>query len=317
SRKEGGKIFGSGSRAPIAISLLVKNPDSVNHGQIYFYDIGDYLSREEKLEKIAGYTSVAGIEQWQQITPDEHGDWLKQRDDSFSEYIVLGDKKSDGLALFENYSLGLVTNRDAWAYNASQDKVADNMRAMISFYNAEVLRFNRAYPDLDKKGREAVLDGFIDTNPQRISWTRGLKQELAKSRTFEYEAASLTPSLYRPFTKQWLYFNRTFNEMVLQMPRIFPQGGGGNLAIMTKGNWRGDGHFALMIDCATCLLPDGGAQCFPLYLYDEAAQNSKGDLFAEPAEGGLRRRDAITDAGLVHFQGAYPGEKITKEDLFY
>lgn len=316
-RKEKDNIFGVGSRAPIAISLLVKNPDSVNHGQIYFYDIGDYLSREEKLEKIAGYTSVAGIEQWQQITPDEHGDWLKQRDDSFSEYIVLGDKKSDGLALFENYSLGLVTNRDAWAYNASQDKVADNMRAMISFYNAEVLRFNRAYPDLDKKGREAVLDGFIDTNPQRISWTRGLKQELAKSRTFEYEAASLTPSLYRPFTKQWLYFNRTFNEMVLQMPRIFPQGGGGNLAIMTKGNWRGDGHFALMIDCATCLLPDGGAQCFPLYLYDEAAQNSKGDLFAEPSEGGLRRRDAITDAGLVHFQGAYPGEKITKEDLFY
>lgn len=317
SRKEGGKIFGSGSRAPIAISLLVKNPDAATQGQIYFHDIGDYLSREDKLEKVAHYASLAGIEQWQQITPDEHGDWLKQRDDSFSEHIVLGDKKSDGLALFESYSLGLVTNRDAWAYNASQDKVADNMRAMISFYNTEVMRFNRAYPDLDKKGREAVLDGFIDTNPQRISWTRGLKQELAKSRTFEYEAASLTPSLYRPFTKQWLYFNRTFNEMVLQMPRIFPQGGGGNLAIMTKGNWRGDGHFALMIDCATCLLPDGGAQCFPLYLYDEAAQTTKDDLFAEPVEGGLRRRDAITDAGLAHFSSAYPGAAISKEDLFY
>jgi len=170
---------------------------------------------------------------------------------------------------------------------------------------------------LDKKGRESVLDGFIDTNPQRISWTRGLKQELAKNRTFDYEAASLTKSLYRPFTKQWLYFNRTFNEMVLQMPKIFPQGGGKNLAIMTKGNWRGDGHFALMIDCATCLLPDGGAQCFPLYLYDEAPQASKNDLFAAPIEGGLRRRDAITSDGLAHFQSAYPGEQIGREDLFY
>ena len=86
---------------------------------------------------------------------------------------------------------------------------------------------------------------------------------------------------------------------------------------MTKGNWRGDGHFALMIDSATCLLPDGGAQCFPLYLYDEVAQASKDDLFAAPVEGGLRRRDAITSGGLAHFQSAYPGEQISKEDIFY
>lgn len=142
SRKEGGKIFGSGSRAPIAISLLVKNPAAQGHGQIYFHDIGDYLSREEKLEKVAGYASVAGIEQWQRITPDEHGDWLKQRDNSFNRFIVLGEKKSDAPKLFENFSLGVVTNRDAWAYNASQSKLATNMTSMIGFYNGEVERFN-------------------------------------------------------------------------------------------------------------------------------------------------------------------------------
>ena len=93
SRKEGGKIFGSGSRAPIAISLLVKNPDAAQHGQIHFHDIGDYLSREEKLQKISDFASIGGIaeaEGWQTITPDAHGDWLKQRDDSFGDYIVLG-----------------------------------------------------------------------------------------------------------------------------------------------------------------------------------------------------------------------------------
>lgn len=106
SRREGGKIFGSGSRAPIAISLLVKNPSASEYGRIFFHDIGDYLSQKEKLEKIEAFASVAGIpaEDWQRIIPDAHGDWLKQRDDSFGRFIVLGDKRGDSPRLFDNYS---------------------------------------------------------------------------------------------------------------------------------------------------------------------------------------------------------------------
>jgi predicted helicase len=322
SRKEGGKIFGSGSRAPIAISLLVKNPNATTHGGIYFYDIGDYLSREEKLERIDTFTSVAGITNWQSITPDDHGDWLKQRDDSFSEFMVLGDKKTDGAKLFENYSLGVATNRDAWTYNSSQNKLQRNMVNMIDFYNAEVSRFNEIHQGLDKKAREVALGDFIDTNPGRISWTRSLKQELAKNRNFAFEGSSLVSALYRPFTKQWMYFNRTFNEMVLQMPRIFPAAGVENLVIMTTG--RGSKEFSLTISNT---LPDlnsmeAGAQCFPLYLYDEKAQtqpSDMSDLFQASATDTSRypRRDAITDGGLRHFQDAYPGEVILKEDLFY
>ncbi len=325
SRKEGGKIFGSGSRAPIAISLLVKNPNAAQHGRIYFHDIGNYLSREEKLEKIAAYESLAGVTAkngWSSITPDEHGDWLKQRDDSFGEFIVLGDKKSDDAKLFDNFSLGVASGRDSWAYNASQAKVQANMTSMIGFYNAEVKRFNAAHPGLDKKAREDVLDRFIDTNPERISWTRALKNDLAKNRSFQYFSSCLTPSLYRPFTKQWMYFNRTFNEMVYQMPRIFPEAGAENLLIMVKQRMNNEGHFVLMVNAPPELQTDGGSQCFPLYLYDEEAQNQAGDtpdMFAAPAAGTAQRprRDAITDAGLAHFQEAYPGEAITKEDLFY
>ncbi|MFP5429213.1 MAG: Eco57I restriction-modification methylase domain-containing protein, partial [Gammaproteobacteria bacterium] len=102
-RKEKDNVFGMGSRAPIAISLLVKNPQAGQHGQIYFHDIGDYLSREEKLEKISAYASVSGIANWQQIAPNEHGDWLKQRDGGFAEFIVLGDKKGGAPRLFENF----------------------------------------------------------------------------------------------------------------------------------------------------------------------------------------------------------------------
>lgn len=318
SRKEGGKIFGSGSRAPIAISLLVKNPQATEHGRIFFHDIGDYLSREDKLEKIEAYASVGGIpeQDWQRLVPDAHGDWLKQRDDSFGRFIVLGDKKGDAAKLFDNFSLGVATGRDAWAYNQSRAKLSTNMRNMIGFYNAEVARFDAAHPGLDTKARQARVDGFINSDPTRISWTRALKQDLGKDRSYAFEAECIIPSLYRPFTKQWLYFNRRFNEMVYQMPRIFPDANTNNLAIMVKQRPAEEGQLALMVNTPPELQTDGGAQSFPLYLYDEAAQSSDG-LFAGQSSTCPRRRDAITDAGLAHFTIAYPGEAISKEDLFY
>jgi len=319
SRKEGGKIFGSGSRAPIAISLLVKNPDAQSQGQIFFNDIGDYLSREEKLEKVANYASVAGIEQWQQITPDEHGDWLKQRDDSFGQFIAIGDKKNDGIKLFDSFSLGVVTARDAWAYNASRMKLEVNMSSMIGFYNSEVARFDAAHKGLDTKVRQELVNNFIDVDPARISWSRALKQNLGKGRTYAFESECLVTGLYRPFTKQWLYFNRAFNEMVLQIPRLFPSASAENLVIGVSASGEKVAFSALISRHVPSLhfIDIEGSQCFPLYLYDEAAQATKGDLFVAPAEGGLRRRDAITDAGLKHFQSAYPGESLSKEDLFY
>lgn len=325
SRKEGGKIFGSGSRAPIAISLLVKNPNAAQHGQIYFHDIGDYLSQTDKLEKISNFASIGGIAEasgWQSITPDQHGDWLKQRDNRFNDYIVLGDKRGNALKLFENFSLGVSTNRDAWCFNPSKSGVVGNMTRMIDFYNSEATRFSQAVTGLDKKAKEAKVDGIIGTDPMLISWTRALKQELVKDRRFVIEPSCLTPSLYRPFTKQWLYFNRRFNEMVSQMTRIFPDSSAENRVIMVKARWAGDGQLALMTDRVNSLQPDGGEQCFPLYLYDESeseeTESQNADLFAAPEKSaGRQRRDALTDEGLAHFQSAYPGEKICKEDVFY
>lgn len=324
SRREGGKIFDSGSRAPIAISILVKNPEATEHGRILFHDIGDYLNRTEKLEMIASYKSLAGIPSWQKITPDQHGDWLNQRDDSFGEHIVLGDKSKVPVPrLFDNFSLGVATNRDAWAYDSSKAHLETNMQGMIDFYNAELMRFNAVHAGLDTKSRRALVDDFINTDPTKISWTVNLKQDFARNKSLGYERSSLTSSLYRPFTKQWMYYNRTFNERVLQMPRIFPLGGGGeNLVIQATGV--GAKAFTVLISNALpCLDNIEKGQCFPLYLYDEQAQekaeDANGDLFGDnkQQEPGLKRRDAITDEGLAHFQEAYPSEQIIKEDLFY
>jgi predicted helicase len=326
SRREGGKIFGSGSRAPIAISLLVKNPNASEHGLIHFHDIGDYLTREEKLKIVRDFASSAGIQAadgWRKITPDDHGDWLKQRDEGFGQFVAIGDKKGDGLKLFENFSLGVATGRDTWCFNASKEQVARSMESLIDFYDAELVRFNASHPEGSTRARSEVVDGFIDTNPARISWTRALKGDLAKARRFSFDSACLTRSLYRPFMKQWLYFNRRFNEMVYQMPRLFPESGVENRAIMIKGNWRGEGQLALMIENVVCLQPDGGAQCFPLYLYEAGDESEEAgeELFKTAKAATHTRRDAITDAGLSHFRAAYPaageGETITKEDVFY
>ena len=326
SRREGGKIFGSGSRAPIAISILVKNPKG-EKGQIYFHDIGDYLSREEKLSKISEYSSIKGIPEWHKIAPDEHGDWINQRDNTFNKFIVMGEKKGTESKLFGNFSLGIVTNRDAWAYNASKTQVTSNMTNLINFYNCELERFNKAHAKLDTKMRLEKMSDFIDTDSQKISWTHNIKQDFAKNNLHAFEIESLTPSLYRPFTKQWLYYNRKFNERVYQMPRIFPNTKTENMVICVAGAGAKNSFSCLLANTLPNLgmVDIGVTQCFPLYLYDEVIKQKNvglGDLFDQSLdltviEAKYERKDGISDEGLQHFQVAYPSEQISKEDIFY
>lgn len=330
SKKEGGKVFGSGSRAPVAISLLVKNPSSKERGRIHFRDVGDYLTREEKLSAVATFGSVAGItaaDGWTRLMPDKHGDWLRQRDENFGRYLAFGikDKQDASPRLFANFSLGVVTNRDPWAWNPSKRGLGEQMARMIAFYNAELARFDTAHSRLGRKDREARVDGFVNTDPTKISWTVNLKSELAKGASVAFDAARIVPGIYRPYTKQWLYFDRKLNERVYQMPRIFPHAAAENRVIMVKQRWPGGGQLALLLDVIPELQVDGGAQCFPLYLYDiegsdaDSEDDTHPSLFPEPKKtpAGATRRDAITDIGLAYLQSAYPHEIIAKEDVFY
>lgn len=309
-RKEGGNVFGLGSRAPIAISVLVKNPNAKQHGQVYFYDIGDYLSSEEKLAKIEALGCIGN--DWQAITPDAHGDWLAQRDVGFSQYIPMGDKSgTDTLILFSGYSSGIKTNRDWWAYNASKVRMLSAMERMIGFYNQTV--DGSAYGDMN--------------DATKIGWSWVLRGRRDKGQKGEFSASKAIVSMYRPFEKRWLYYDGFFNENRYQMPRLFPQEGAGNLVIVVKQRWSGHGQFALMVNHVPDVQSDGGTQCFPLYLYD-APEASKAEpspkqsaLFGTEGQSApaptAKRREAITAEGLAHFQSAYSGESIIREDIFY
>lgn len=324
--REGQNVFGSGSMTGIAVTLLVKNPHAAEHGHIRYFDIGDDLSTSAKLAAMARLRSTGGIEQidgWRVIAPDEHGDWAKQRDSSFGDFYPLGDK-SDPTAknLFHNYSGGLKTNRDAWCYNSSSTVVSKKMRDMVTFYNDELDRFNYAYPPENRNRRSDAVDAFVEADPAKISWTRGLKADLVKSKRADHAEGVVTPSIYRPFTRQWLYYSKSFNEMLLQIPRLFPlsQPKSSNMAIVVSGVGARAGFSALLVDS----IPDqhmlDTCQCFPRYIYEKTlsiASNNQQDMLGAESDVIAPRRDGITDEGLDAFRRAYPTETITKDDVFF
>ncbi len=321
-RKEKDNVFGQGTRTPIAISLLVKNPKAEQQGQIYFHDIGDYLSREEKLEKIADFKSLQGITAangWVKITPDEHGDWLNQRDDSFSEFINIGNKKDKlSPSLFLNYSNGVKTNRDAWCYQFSKTTLSNNINKGIEFYNREVERYIESNLSID-------ADKFVEFNSLFFSWDAGNKTDLEKHRKYIFKQDNLRLCHYRPFTKQYLYFSKELNNRRYQMPAIFPTEQASNLVIWAVGTGANIDFACFISDLVPDLQGPAKVQCFPLYIYDEVIQDKSvgsGDLFDESldltvTETKYERKDGISDDGLQHFQAAYPSEQITKEDIFY
>ena len=313
--KEGGNIFGAGSMTGTAISILVKNPNAREHGKIYYHDIGDDLSETQKLEIISNLKSINGItsiDGWQSITPDKHNDWLAQRDDSLEKFIEIGNKKDKrSSVIFSNFSLGIATNRDSWCYNASKKSLSSNVGNMLDVYNFELKKYRTSLQDNN-------IDDFLIMDPSKIAWTHNLKKDLSKLKPLKLNNDCLTISSYRPFLKQWAYYSRDLNERVYQMPRIFPDSEVRNRVIAVSGIGARSGFSALMVDTIPSLDTIEKGQCFPLKLYEENATSTSDNLFSsQDTQKGYTVKDGITDAGLDRFMSAYPGEEISKEDLFY
>ncbi|WP_375609813.1 type ISP restriction/modification enzyme, partial [Bartonella sp. AC53GZZY] len=324
--QEGQNIFGSGSMAGIAVTLFIKNPNASGGCKIYYHDIGNNLTTKEKLTTLEYFGSISGVTResgWKIITPDKHGDWINQRDDSFKTFLALGVKKEHDKKLFETYSRGIMTSRDAWVYNSSRSVLSKNMSNMIAFYNSEVERFNNTYAHTDRKIRTNAVNDFVNIDSTKISWSSSLKQELTRGNFSEFESGCLVQSFYRPFTRQWLYYNRIFNERTYQMPWIFPIGQAVENKVIQITGIGVNGFSVLMSKTLQDVQAISNGQCFPRYIYeDTTVSKSKSEkqshLFKEDSKtAGLQRRDAITDEGLAHFKAAYPNENITKEDIFY
>lgn len=318
SRREGGKIFGSGSRTPISITFLVKNPNKKGKATIYYHDIGDYLSREQKLKKIDEFGSVDSSKlQWDIVAPNEKGDWINQRGDVFDSLIILGDKddKTNKQTLFNAvYARGIGSSRDSWAYNYSRQKMLESMRRSNEFYNEQRLKYQeykRYNPNID-------VVSFIDNDPLKISWSRAYRQDVEKNREHFYDVKYASIGLYRPFSKQNLYFDKTVLNDVGPVFNMFPTSIHQNLVICVKGI--GDKDFScLIVDCIPDLQVIFNGQCFPLYWYEENKNKQQTlSLFDTESNDDFIRRDGITDWILKEVRTRFGNaRKITKETIFY
>lgn len=311
---EGENVFGSGSMTGIAISIFVKNPSAAEHGRIYFHDIGNDLSAKQKLSTVKRYGSTSGIsgeKGWTEISPNQYNDWLEQRSEDFSNFIKCGDKREKTEStIFETYSMGIKSNRDPWVYNYSKDAIESSARIMFD-------TFSRATHLLKGKD-EAVIADKVERDDTKIKWTTDLIAEVRKGTIFQFNSALVKESLYRPFSKSYWYSDPRWNWTRHLMPKFFPHSKKENRVILVSGVGARSGFSALMADCLPNLHTLDTAQCFPLKEFDANNELQASDMFARnnpPGEFGAR--DGITDAGLKHFQDAYPSDTITKEDLFY
>jgi len=313
-RMEKGNVFGAGTRNPVAIILLIRNPENKGKCQISYHDIGDYLNREEKLKIIADFSNIKGIK-WNRIIPNTSHDWINQRDPAFEKFISLGDKKDkSNETIFNSYSRGITTSRDAWTYNYSKFSLTTNMKRMVDFYNNQVAEYKKFSKDKPKDNRMEV-EKFIDNDTKKIGWSRGLKHDLSRFVSHEFDPDSIVVGMYRPFCKQWVYFSKYFNNMVYLMPKIFPNQTLQNLVIYTSGPG-GKDTSALI----TNMLPDlnmqhSGGQGFPLYYYDKV-EKTESQFPGMETKAGYVKKDTISDEIRSIFRKNYDN-KISKDDIFY
>ncbi|MBR1581376.1 MAG: DEAD/DEAH box helicase [Selenomonadaceae bacterium] len=287
-RRERDNVFGEGSRAPIAITVLVKNPTVERRAEIHYVDIGDYLDRRTKLNKIALFDNCLSgrfATEAQRIVPNDKHDWINQRGDAFDDFIPIEpDKKFDASArsFFSTYSKGIMTARDAWCYNFSRSELEQNMRRTISFYN-------------EQRGADE-----IDRDSTQISWADGLIQHSKRGTEIIFDEDRIVESMYRPFCRQLLYYDRILNERTYQMPKIFPTGREDNRLICVTGLGSQKMFSVLMIDLLPDVMIDYAAQCFPQYWYD----------------GSGARHSGVTDHILQRARERY-GSSVSKDDIFY
>ncbi|GAA7759810.1 DEAD/DEAH box helicase family protein [Helicobacter pylori] len=306
SKKEGGKIFDSGSRATIAIVFFVKD-SSVTNNTIHYYEVEDYLKREAKLNRLANFTDLDAIK-FETITPNHKGDWINQRDDAFDKLIPLKrDKKLQNPSVFDINSGGVMSGRDSWVYNFSPNALMQNVKKCIDTYNADLKRFNERFREDFKQRTKGVKkadlykhlnDREITTDKTKIAWTGGLKNHLIKNKNLqESNEECMRLSLYRPFNKQWLYWDKDLIHRQGEFSKIFPDKSTRNVVINTTIR-----NFSTLVSDT---IPDknliGDTNAYPLYYYDDLGN----------------RHYAISGYALNLFRRHYGDNSITEEEIFY
>lgn len=294
-KKEGGNVFGVGTKTGIAITLLIKAPGNTEN-KVFYYDIGDYKKQEEKLSIIHDFGSVKSIP-WKEITPDKNNDWINQRTKHYETHIPMYEKGISDNSIFNSKAIGVSTNRDAWVYGFSKEEVCKDSNRMIDNYNAEVERLKEIADSKEKINT-------INLSGNYIKWSEGLKNNLCRNNFIETNSTNMIQSMYRPYCKKWLNYNSDIIERPGLYRKIFNERITGNKVIYITGVGAKRGFSPFIVDCIPNLDLMEKGQGFPLY-FDN---NERDLLFNIPSN--------INEKYLISAQKKY-GKNISREDVFY
>ncbi len=304
-RKEGGNIFDDQIRVGIGISFFIRKTGTKSEkAEVWIYSTEDYLKARDKQESLIQFGDYTNVPMKQAAIDAKHT-WLTEGlHTEFDTFISLGTKEAKATkveavdVIFQIYSNGAKTNRDAWVYNFNQNALTENMKGMIDTYNEQVFKWEK------RANQDANVDDFVAYDDTKISWSRDLKVKLKREQTAKYADYKVRSSLYRPFTRSNLYFDRMMNDVVSVFPSIFPtpETEQENRVICVSGLGSNKPFQTLMAALIPCFDILEKTQCFPLYTYDE---------------DGTNRRENITDWALAQFRLHYRDETITKWDIFH
>ncbi|MDR0751831.1 MAG: DEAD/DEAH box helicase family protein [Christensenellaceae bacterium] len=310
-QKEGDNVFGEGSRAPIAITLLVKKKGCNGNAQIHYCDIGDYLKREAKFKALTDARSFLSntMPEMVILNPNEHGDWLKERKPAFKEFYPLAPNKpskfiGDANSIFAAFTLGITSSRDDWVLAYSKHSLETKMRATIDYYNKQV--------DL----------GVINKKDKNINWDDVLKRYANQNKKFSYDTKDIRLYAYRPFCKNLLYFSQIFNQRTRMFKSLFPTPNTKNLIISMSGISAKSNFSVLISNQITDFGLLEAARCFPRFCYTNVdnmnLKTQQLDLFFDSSEyeNGIKKHDGISDYFLNLTKNKY-SEDISKDDIFY
>ena len=273
-----------GIQVGVSINFFVKRCDSANaQAEIFYARVDEFWRKEDKYRYLDSKKHYRNIK-WQPITPDRRYTWLMEGlHAEFETFIPMGTKKAKATrgeakeVIFKTYSNGVKTNRDAWAYNFNRNVLTKNMSGMIDVYNEQGFKWEH------REDRNANVDDFVISDEVKIKWSSGLKEKLKSGKSVEFTSAKIRRSLYRPFTKSNLYFDRMINDRVLLFPAIFPTPEIEKENCVICVNMPREKPFTcLMVDCIPDLVAMGGfgspGQCFAFYTYDEDGRNRRENI---------------------------------------
>lgn len=312
SKREGGKIFGSGSRTPISITLLVRNPSAKNtKASIYYHDIGDYLSRQQKLKIVSDFKSVLNSEMsWRVIEPNDKGDWINKRSGTFESMIPLAPSIKFDLntqSFFVLNSTGVITSRDSWLFNFSKSNLLNNVEKTVQFYNSQIDKIKK----VRSQNEMTEVKKIIDYDNKNISWSSSLTASADRLKKLKFDKNLVVTANYRLFAKQHLYYSDTIIHRKGQFEQIF-QSNTKNLVIAVSDN--SNGLSAMISDSITDFHFNGDTQCFALNYY-EKSQSEQDKLFGVK-DTQYERRDGVSKFIWNEAKRRY-GANVSKEDIFY